>query len=278
MKSIKYAAFSLGLLIMDNSHAVRWPTVGGAEITRCTNYYGPCTADVYYRAWGLSYIDVEPVIARVSQTMEASLWGMHCGSGSSVTGKPFSNCNWVRNGQGHSPKLMGQCRFVSQGSWELTPDSSCSFSESEYGRHQGAGPGGECIIYGESILRSSLLATPFGLLDAQSVANSGNRFCIKPLPPTVTCNLDVPAEIDHRTVAPGGESVVQVDGAIDCGLRPVVSVVGSETVSPAPGVEVSLRPTVTSTTTVSLKSVVTVLSSAPAGAFRSSFVLVASPY
>ncbi|CVG82494.1 Uncharacterised protein [Serratia marcescens] len=276
--------YTLSLLILVQSlstaaNGAAWPYVDNPRIIHCTNgSQGKCSNSVFYQSDGVVFIDIAPV-GRPDPALGTKIraLGIHCYYGNSVTGKPFSGCSWVNPWQvRHAPQVTGKCELKNTNAWELTPDSTCSTSH--WAQHAGAGPGGECVIFTQvPKIQGRLLNTPFGMLAPDTVANSGNRFCQKALPPDVRCDLDIPNSIDHQTLPPRGSNSVTVVGSIACGATPVVEIVGGDVVVLGAGVKSRLSTNVTSAAAVALTSKLTVTNAAP-GEYRGAAVVRVSPY
>lgn len=262
------------------SNATPWPYVNNPRITACGNSVteGACAQRVEYASDGVIFYDIVPSVPPAQNLgTRIGAFGMHCATGSSLEGRPFAGCFWVRPHTRHNPVMVGKCELKNRDSWELTADSTCTTGA--WGRHSGAGPGGECVIFAQDGPASGVttLYTPFGVLDADTVANSGNRFCQKALPPGVTCDLIMPESIDHGSMPTRGNGSVTVRGSVDCGTNPVVTIVGGGEVDVGVGVKSRISTRLLSDTTVALTSDLTVTDAAP-GEYRGAFVVRVSPY
>ncbi|CAI1016639.1 Uncharacterised protein [Serratia marcescens] len=279
---MSWYTFSLMVLVQSVSVAALsapWPFVDNPRIVSCKNHWlhGECSDQVVYGSDGVVFVDIVPVgrpdPARGTQIRAV---GMHCDYGSMLTGQPFGGCRWGPPGTRHYPWVTGKCELINTDSWELTADSTCATGQ--WTQHIGAGPGGECVIFTQQPPGiTATMNTPFGVLDAETVANSGNRFCQKALPPSVQCDLDIPTIIDHHTLPQQGSDSVTVFGSIACGAKPVVEIVGGSVVVLGVGVKSRLSTNVTSATTVTMTSDLTVTNAAP-GEYRGSAVVRVSPY
>lgn len=199
-------------------------------------------------------------------------WGVHCNVGDALTGKSFSGCSWQQ--YAHAPEL-NNCNVI-PGTWDLAPGSTCTTTPT-WGPHSGAAPGGECVMFGMKI--GNIVVTPYGEYDATQAANGGNRFCIKPLPPSVACDIVLPPTIDHGDIRPGTFDQKYVDGSVNCGSNPVINIIGGPRIKLAPGVEsVVNADLLSSSTQLRVKSDLTVEPSAKPGGYSSSIVVVVSPY
>jgi hypothetical protein len=122
------------------------------------------------------------------------------------------------------------------------------------------------------------IVTPFGIFSADQVANSGNRFCIKPLPPNVTCEVTLPPLIDHGRINTGAMDSKIINGSVNCGTSPVVTVVGSPLVSLGEGVSTKISTTMSSPTDVRIQSDMTIESTAKPGLYLGVIIVSVSPY
>lgn len=278
---MSWYTFSLLILVQSLSTAANgaaWPYVDNPRITSCASGdQGECSSNVVYASDGVVFIDIMTV-GRPDPALGTRIRavGLHCVYGNRLTGTTFRGCNWVMPFARHNPIVTGKCELKNTSSWELTPDSTCSTGG--WGAHGGAGPGGECVIFTQvKTTGFGSLNTPFGVLDPVTVANSGNRYCQKALPPDVRCDLDIPTTIDHQTMPQQGSDSVTVVGSISCGAKPVVEIVGGDVVVLGAGVKSRLSTNVTSATTMALTSKLTVTNAAP-GEYRGAAVVRVSPY
>lgn len=250
-------------------------------ITKCgpSDAGGECSSGVLYQASGIAMSDVVPLAPPLpTGSRELAAVGVHCGLGNSLTGTPFTSCFWAYE-PNHTPTLAG-CRLTDTKSWELDPNSTCSLSVATWGAHDGAGPGGECVVFVQKPDRAIILTalrTIYGDLSATVVANAGSSFCQKALPPAQTCEIDLPPVIDHSGVGTTDRSVVTVDGAVDCGAKPVITVLGGNTVNLGPGVASELTLHLVDGMHVRVTSTVTTTDAA-AGDYNGTHVVIASPY
>lgn len=269
------------LLYMPWVHSSPWPVLLDPKIESCDERLSsPCSWFVDYSHKGVVMIDVSPLAPSNSPQTGTSVTpvGVHCESGNTLVGDlPFRGCVWADD-SGHRPQLLGKCELRDLKSWELTPDSDCSVAPT-WGWHGGAGPGGECVVFTNTsrVSASGAINTPLGLLTAVQVANSGNRFCSKPLVPNVKCELNLPNIIDHGAVRAGDSSKRIDEGQVDCGLTPKIEVLVNGDRDTG-GVRISTTPLVVNPTTVRITSEITASSSAVAGEHSATYVFVASPY
>lgn len=273
--SFSHCLVSVALLGASLAHAVPYPQVSGPRITRCTDVRYPCGWDVYYTSDGVQFTDTMTVGAPApGSTLKLVTWGIHCSWGDARTGVPFSECVWTG---GHSPLVYGKCELQNHSSWALTADSTCSVAAS-WGPHQGAGPGGECAVFAQNIYGAGhALPTPYGILDPTVVANSGNAFCEKPLPPNISCSIELPQVIDHGVINPNASSTASIEGLITCGGRPVVTVVGGDRLDMRGGVTTALSIELVGDSHVRVKSVMNAVDASP-GPHQASAIVRVSPY
>ncbi|RTF37946.1 hypothetical protein D9B83_12750 [Serratia marcescens] len=262
--------------------AVPWPVLMDPKIVSCDDQYkNPCSANVQYYSAGVMMIDVlavgQPNAAKTGTLVHPV--GVHCNTGNALVGNlPFKNCKWLSDDT-HRPPLVGKCELKSPNSWTLTSDSDCSVRSTLLWGHYGAGPGGECVVFTNTIYPQAqgVVNTPWGAITATQAANSGNRFCSKPLPPNVTCELDLPNIIDHGEVRAGDSSKRVDEGQIKCGLTPKIDVLVNGD-RDTEGVRISTTPLIVNPTTVRITTEITVSNSAVAGEHSATYVFVASPY
>lgn len=278
MRLIMTVAF---LVIGNTASAVPWPILDNPRIESCNGTASPCSSSVYYSHSGAVMVNVNAVGAPVGGQLgtRVEALGVHCEYGNALNGVlPFRKCSWSP-ASGHAPKTVGKCELRGLNSWELTSDSSCSV-ESTWGPHSGAGPGGECVIFTNYAWYQSpngAVATPWGMVTAEQAANSGNRFCSKPLPPNVQCELKLPSLIDHGTLGGGDSSKREDDGELNCGRTPKIDVLVNGD-SDTGGVRIRASPVVVNPTTVRIVSEISVGPSAVPGEHSATYVFVASPY
>lgn len=272
-----YTVFWLiNLLIwhVDDSHAVLFPVITEARITACDDWDGagpPCSVSVKY-AGHVSMLEIgQPGTPPLGGFPLLAL-GVHCQSGWAGV-YPFSSCYWESTG--HAPTMTG-CRLEADGwgGWTIERPASCRFSQT-WGPHTGAGPGGECVVFGQKISLDTA-QTPYGLLDATTVANSGSRFCIKPTPPAVRCEVNLSPTIDHGELPPDGADTATVKGTMDCGSTPTVTIVGANEVELAPGVTTRIHAVATSMNEITVSSEMMINGATP-GVYHANVIIVVSP-
>lgn len=259
--------------------AIRWPSISDPEIVSCRNANTTCESLVDYKHSGTVFLEQPELIKPPNVTsLNIRAYGIHCTYGSKLPGyeSPFRECGWDKSTvMGHAPDTRN-CTRESTASWELSPSSACTTSLT-WGGHSGAGPGGECVLFG--IMVGNMLHTPMGEMDATTVANSGNRFCVKPLPPATKCDLQLnDTVLDHGVLPPNGSSTASVTGVIECGQKPVVEFVGGADFMIAPGVNASLDANVdTASNKIKINSRLTT-ASASGGDYSVSKVITVSPW
>lgn len=280
-----YLICSVILSIAFGSDAVLHPVLTNPRIKSCSGSIpsyptdGPCSQSVYYD-WGPStMIDIPPQGAPDGQLgTELVAIGMHCRRGNMLTGTPFTGCVFTTD-LAHAPKLSN-CRLKNTGTWEISSDSTCGVTDGNISgyAHNGAGPGGECVLFVQrNAISAGVVNSIYGILDANIVANSGNRFCQKPLPPAVACDISLPDMIDHGVIGPNSSSTATLDGTIMCGSNPVVSFVPGSGIDLAPGVTTRLSSKLSSGGRIQITSDLKTNNGAP-GAHRASVVVLVSPY
>lgn len=203
-----------------------------------------------------------------------SMWGIHCEVGE-LGVDSFRVCTWQRAMQNHAPKFW-DCEFEREGAWDLNPRKDCRFQDGFWGPHNGAGPGGECVMAGTYVYPLLDLDTPFGRLNATTVANSGSRFCVKSLPPQTVCELGIIDNLTHGNLPPSGSDTRTVTTTVNCGATPKVTIVGSNELELGPGLIARLSVTSPTSGTLRVTSTVTAVNAVP-GDYTRSVVVVVSP-
>lgn len=258
--------------------AVPWPLVTNEKIVSCRDgyYAGPCSQDVKI-AGTIGLIDVKPVIQATSAMRASAQWfAIHCQYGSAMTGDlPFRDCKWVTGINEHMPNINGD--VIIDKNWNVLEGNHYTGDFITHGKgHYGAGPGAECRSFGVWA-GSELLRTPFGILSATTIANSGNTYCVKAIPPDYQCDLVIPNEIFHTISGPGVDEIT-VHGTADCGKNPQISIVGGGDTVFAPGLTGTLKVNLDqSGSLVSLTSIVTNTGSEP-GEYSGNQVIIVSPW
>lgn len=267
------------LFLCASAHAVKWPAVSDLRITRCqggTPAVAYCSQNVYYRASGVTTMVEAPDRSDPgpADTEKVTLFGIHCSN--KVT--QFSGCYWDSD-LDHRPSTFGSCLTTSKSSWEITSSSKCGYSSNEFGSHSGATPGGECLVFGKASNRMPpTISTPWGELSAETVANSGSTYCIKPLAPNATCEISIPGDgvIYHSNITPSQQDVRYLYGDLNCGDKPKMTIVGGGNLTLGKGVTVSLSADVYKATQLILRSTLNTNNAEP-GEYRAAVVIVASP-
>lgn len=276
---MKYKLLLLMNIVGYDAHAIRWPSLSDPVITLCDNQNTACNSNVWYRHNGTVFLE-QPEIAKPPNTqLIIKAYGIHCDYGSKLPGyeSAFGSCSWDGSTT-HAP-VTNNCMLESSSRWDLTNASSCTTGLT-WGGHGGAGPGGECVLFGILVGGSGgLLHTPMGAMDATAAANSGNRFCVKPLPPATKCDLQLNDTIlNHGVLTPNDSSTASVTGVIDCGRKPVVEFVGGADFMIAPGINGKLNADIdTVTNKIKLNSLVTTVN-AKGGDYNVSKVITVSPW
>ena len=273
----KKYAFVLALLSASHpGYAVLHPQILNPTIRSCETGRYRCSAAVRYQSTGTGTIDVVPRgIPNPNGSRELQTIGVHCMLGDASSGIAFSDCEFDDT-LTHRPNYNG-CRLASTEAWDLDPSSQCQ-TDLTWGGHTGAGPGGECVLFVQKGEWSSASAlTIYGRVNPTEVANAGNLFCQKPLPPNVGCSISLSAEIDHRTIAPTARSDVSITGTVDCGASPKVTVMGGGELSLAPGLKSNVIAQLDGTGGVSVTSRLEA-NDAPAGEHRGAVIVVISPF
>lgn len=255
---------------------VRWPIITDLRISSCENYgSGYCNAKVYYESTGTMMVEIQPTTwPENNGVRQISPWGIHCDAGDREANIPFRNCWWL-NETDHRPVLTSFCWLENTSSWKLTPDSRCE-TALHWGYHQGAGPGGECVLFGQPISRTQL-RTPMGILNAVDVANSGNAYCKKALPPDVSCEINGPQVINHGVVQAGESSKRDDYWDVDCGGTPKAETIINGDLN-RQGVRITASLSVDSPKRLLLRSEVDIGPSAEGGEYSATYVFVVSPY
>ncbi len=273
---IKYILVGIGWLYSTYTMGIVFPYMTKVEITSCYKGTYECSREVDYSG-ERDLLTIEPIHKPrhpFGQTVYAA--GVHCNIGDKKTGVPFRECKWDSSIT-HAPRVVSSC-FLDKNSWEFYSENTGRCSTQRYwGGHSGAGPGGECVLFGY-LLSNGNLATPMGEISATEAANSGNRFCIKPLPPQEKCDVTLPQEIDHGVVRPGSIDTKQVQGTIDCGNSPEVTVVGGDDVAMGTGVVANISFSIMDKTVLQVQSVMRTDASASPGDYSRAVVIAVSPY
>lgn len=277
--TLLYCLFAITTVKAD----VLWPVVPYIEFTHCFDgSEGRCSASADYKAgptqFAIQHETANPVPGSLTNILA---YGVHCAEGSK-SGE-FRYCEWKLPGDAHSPAKTTTCRLVSNKSWELTGNSTCMFTTPYYGTHAGAAAGSECIIFGLNNgtgVRPLAIQTPQGYLTALQVANAGDTYCLKPLPPDAPCDLVIIDDgvLDHGIVAPDSTSKRSIDLYMNCGDSPKFSLQGinGNKVTLGTGVTANITTSLVNKNQATLTSVLTTTNAQP-GNYRATFVLIVSP-
>lgn len=277
---MKYKLLLLMGIWAYEAQAIRWPSLSDPEITFCSDQNSGCSNNVLYKHGGTVFLEQPELIKPPNVTsMNIKAYGIHCASGSKLPGyeRPFHGCRWDTNpeSKSHAPKTYN-CMRASLSRWDLSTSSTCA-TDLTWGAHIGAGPGGECVLFG--IIVGNILHTPMGAMDATTAANSGNRFCVKPLPPATKCDIQLnDTVLDHGVLTPNASSTASVSGVIQCGKKPVVEFVGGADFMVAPGINASLNAKVNTTSNQIIISSRLTTSNAKGGDYNVSKVITVSPW
>ncbi|CAM3830058.1 hypothetical protein SESI111939_02925 [Serratia silvae] len=276
------------LFLCASAHAVKWPTVEGLRITKCQTSWNEqvthCSQNVWYQASGRTIMVEAPDRSDpgVNDT-RVQLFGIYCGNGGGREGRPFTYCYWSTDYlDAPNVPFSVKCETTSSSSWVLTSASTCSYSSNVYGPHYGAGPGGECLMFGKASSpgsRHTTISTPWGDLSALTVANSGNTYCMKPVAPDIECEISIPGDgvLHHTNIKPSQSDVLTLSGELNCGGKPKVTIVGGGNLILGKGVTVDLSVSEIQATRFTLTSSLRTNNAEP-GEYRTAVVLVASPY
>jgi len=265
----------MGGLISWSAMGVQYPHMTSVRVTSCGN--STCEYRVTFESGGTLKTNIEPRTVRPNPYMGTELIpvGTNCQYGDRSAGIPYKNCQWDSR---YAPPMTGRCHLRNSGTWEVNETDTCSTAMSW--TLQNVKPEGLCIVFAQrhpTDPQTYKLWTPWGELSAEVAANSGGEYCIKPLPPTVQCKMNLPPSVDHGVVAPGTSSEVAAYGDIDCGGSPKLDVMGAGIVQ-RDGVEYTVVPTLESINRVRIATSVKVGQNTSGGGYETSFVIVAAPY
>ncbi len=279
MRHAPLAVLGLSLALSLPTRGVQHPVLLDPIITSCLENgpLGPCASRVYYQASGIGWADVVP-LSPPDPTLGTRLTavGVHCDTGNPLTNTPFDGCHFSYE-PSHTPMLVSSCHLRTTDSWEIAYLSSCTLFSRAWGPHSGASPGGECIMFVQRSPSPTLVSSIYGLVDAKTVANSGNRFCQKPLPPSAHCDITLPSTLDHGVLGTDSVSSITVTGDIDCGDKPVVTIVGGGRLTLADGVTTNLTTRFDPPNRISLTSDLRAVHG-DTGSHSASLVVLVSPY
>ncbi len=255
---------------------IKWPIISDLIMTKCSNSnVGTCDINVWFRAGAIAWSQVEPVIPP-PDTVKVIPYGVHCWMG--TQSGEFRMCAW--NGDGtHSPALTGKCE-LKPGTWELTDDSTCTTSSSEYGPHTGSSPGAECVVFGIKAGPGTLqtLQTPGGWLSPTVVANSGDVYCIKPLPPNEICELSISdgGIIQHGVLGMKDSDRRSIELRPNCGNTPKIYFMSPNPIKLGDGVTTTLQAVTVSKDRIIVVSDLKTENAKP-GSYQASIVAVVAP-
>ncbi len=248
-----------------------WPVVTSIETTNCKpGNAGPCSE--YYFQGTAALLDLGGFqVPRTSTYPKAHFYGLHCDHGNKVSG--YRGCGWQAGT--HGPVL--QCAFVDKDAndWALEPGCTppASFS---WGPHKGADVGAECAVFGtRQTVMEKAIQTPWGLLDADTVANSGSSQCVKAQDPTLPCDIGIIDELAHGEQGVTGTHTVTVSAHVDCGVKPDIELVGGPEVVLGDGVRTTISAVMTSPNVLRVESRLSTTLATP-GSYSSSKILVVS--
>ncbi len=260
-----------------DAFSYNWPVVLNSVITSCDDgpVY-PCSKNVYFAGY-TTWMSVPASAVPPYNGMEVYPWVIACQQGDRESG--FSGCVWTRS---HGPGRISLCRLHSPGSWQLEWGSHCTITTS-WGPSGGSGSGGSCVVFGmtyyDSQFDQTYITTPMGTLGANQVANGGNRYCIKPLPPSVKCELNLGSgTVDHGIVMPSSTTVRSITGSVDCGENPSITFFGmGDNLDLGAGVKARLAAVMVNSKTINISSTLTTSGAEPRS-YQASTILVVSPW
>lgn len=258
------------------ARAVVFPVLTEARITSCKSdpINGPCSAQVLY-AGNVSMLEIGVPTTKPLPDVKLDTLGIHCHGPAGGSLGPFKVCKWQGRGAVHSP-VMSNCELQSTSGddWTIKDPAGCSFAKT-WGPHIGAGPGGECAVFGQKINDDTVL-TPFGIIDAVTAANAGSTFCIKPLPPASRCEVNLSPTLSHGEVRPNSTSSATIHGTTDCGYSPKVTIIGGSDLELAPGIKTHLDVTAAKNE-IMVSSEMTTYGAMP-GQYEGNAIIVVNPH
>ncbi|VEI15229.1 Uncharacterised protein [Serratia plymuthica] len=271
--------FVLVLIWADHALAVSFPVVTSIKITSCQDdpRDGPCSWYRYF-AGTSAVVDIgdHPV---PPPPLHTGLMGFMPRCDPAPVGVRPTNCFW--NANGFTGPLLQNCMLTAGsqgGDWSVTRTSTCTLVSTWYGS-TGSSTGWGCLAFGvmEAYGSNSLLYTPWGVVDATEAAGGKTSACVLPQPPAVSCAVSLPPVIDHLSLSPGTTDHKYIEGVVNCGTSPVITVLGSSEVTLAPGVVSALSTQMVGSTTVQVHSDLTVGMGVTPGQYSSSVVIAVSP-
>ncbi len=263
-------------LILGSASAadVNWPALSTLDIDRCGS--SSCTTGVYYKPGPTVMTRAPGNTPKFLAGTKVRPFGVHCSKGM-IPGN-FTSCYlYIENG--HAPALTGVCELKASNRWVLTDASTCSIDTSVYGRHDGAGPGSECVVFGVGFgNRPPYVATPWGELTGAQIANSDEEFCIKPRPPNAKCELTLSENgvLDHGIVAPNSVSERTLSLFTDCGESPKIQLNGPNPFTLGNGVTADLTSIYVNKDLTYLKSRLRTANAKP-GNYSATYIVVVNP-
>ncbi|CAI1058903.1 Uncharacterised protein [Serratia entomophila] len=259
-----YASLFFFLLVVTpDSYAFIWPVVT-THVSEGNSTYPPYNP-LYSGSTSMLNLS-EPTIPKfntqITGPVAMSAW---CGDN--------NNC-FLSSGIAGAPITLSNCDFADpkSQSWELKAGSTCTLSG--IWADLGAKKIGSCVVIGTP--RGFGMDTPWGYVNAnEAVFDRGH--CVVLPPPNETCTLDIAPSIHHGNLPVGTSDTKYVEGVVDCGTSPVVSVFGPSVITLAPGVSTRISASMSNSTSVRLQSDMTVDASATPGDYSAALVLSVSP-
>ncbi len=251
------------------SAAIPWPVVNSVEIYGFQE--GGMTNNRYNFRGTSALLDMGlPLIPKPRNLLPPRWYGIHCREGENWLG--FKGCSWT---SGHGPTESYMCGFVDYDSESWTLKEECAVPATwSWEGHIGAAPGGECSVFGRELNGS--LITPWGVLDATTVANSGSAMCVKATPPLIPCEMGAFGDLDHGVIGLNGTDTKSGTTTVSCGGTPRVELLGGGVITLAPGVSSTLTATMTNPSVLRVESRLTSQSGTP-GRYSASKIVVVSP-
>lgn len=280
-----------GWVGINAAQASPWPRYS-FRISICLNPGSGCT-QVQYQNPEVSWQNIPETLKSAVSTTQLTMFGIHCGYGGKgnfvgCVFYPTTADNTSDNGK-HAPGLVNEtlCQTTKADNWVLANQRACEPKSPWFGYHGGAKPGAECALLGKNIggYPSSTspvdsIDTPFGILSASQVANSGNAYCNKAdtVPPE-PCDITIQngGLLDHGVQAPTSTSERTLDVTIACGANPNIKIL--EPIINLNDNRIQSKLTLTrngSSSAYLLKSVLT-STNAAAGSYSGSTVVIVAP-
>ncbi|CAI0954891.1 Uncharacterised protein [Serratia entomophila] len=259
-----YASLFFFLLVVTpDSYAFIWP-VATKHVSEGNSIYPPYNP-LY--SGSTSMLNLGEPTARRTNTSLAGPVAMSAWCGS-------SSCQYSV-GVGGNTMSLSNCDFADpkSQSWELKAGSTCTLSG--IWADLGTKKIGSCVVIGTP--RGYGMDTPWGYVNADA-AVFGRSHCVVLPPPNETCTLDIAPSIHHGNLPVGTSDTKYVEGVVDCGTSPVVSVFGPSVITLAPGVSTRISASLSNSTAIRVRSDMTIDASATPGGYSAGFVLVVAPY